>query len=904
MLEGEISVLYKKNDRDDVRNYRPITLLNSDYKIYTKLLAQRMKGVVHEFVSNTQKGFVPKEIIHDCTMLLNLVEAYINDEPEKREGIFLFFDMEKAFDRVSFEFLNKALDATGFGPNFRSMVKLMYDEDNAPKRRIYANGYLGEWFEIKSGVAQGCPLSPLLFLLVAEALKMTICENKEVEGIEIGGTSYLISQFADDTTLGLKNDKSIKPAEKSIAKWCRATGMKENATKREGIAMGKLRNKQMPGPTKWVKTGETAKSLGYPIGNNVSHEAFWNKKQEAIQKLANKWKAMKRSTIFGRNLLVQACYFGRLRYWLYNLHMNKKLKNKVQADTNQLLWTKDPDLEHPKRFRRFVAQETAIGPRSKGGLNMMDWDIHATCFTAQWIIKYVDPTDAQWKTLLDHMLLTNKKGKITYPEGRMILYTNLTGTMKGKLLHRLPKKAKYIRACLRDFWNLKLTPAEEPTKRHIASESLWWNHSFEIMIDWRHREFLRDTVQVTLLSDIMNKKTNRILKRDEWLDWIEEDYKDETGVELDNESLITYTDAIMSAIKQIPDEIKKAIRNPKARYKPSGPNSDGRIVGIMSRDETKLMYGKFQTSSPNNLRALWLDSTSTPREKSTIIKIDGRELFQVQQWRFSKHDKRIAGLKQDSFPVNTKWKLGNAVVRLWHLSIGLMTKEKQLAKMKKPAAQKGWEIRMPGIGLPWPLIWKLKPMYVSPRDIISWLKLKHRNLYVANKDEKCQNKDCLACEDETESMLHLAECNELRENYFIPIMKLLIECELEVPEDEDDFAPYLIFGRLTNFKVCDRESAAVLALAWRCLYAEIISCRADNMTFNINRPLKRCFAMLHSRVTAYGEKWKKWFSRTKHTSKTQLVPKKHQNYKLIHIDPNAKYELNKAIKTMHENINK
>ena len=61
--------------------------------------------------------------------------------------------------------------------------------------------------------------------------------------------------------------------------------------------------------------------------------------------------------------------------------------------------------------------------------------------------------------------------------------------------------------------------------------------------------------------------------------------------------------------------------------------------------------------------------------------------------------------------------------------------------------------------------------------------------------------------------------------------------------------------------------------------------------------------MIHSRVTAYGEKWKKWFNKTKHTSKTQLVAKKHQSYKLIHINPNADYELNKTIKEMHESIN-
>ena len=106
-LEGDSSMLYKKGDREDPRNYRPSTLLNTDYKIFTRVLSKRMLGVVHEFVSETQKGFVPDVLIADATMLLRLVEAYINEEPEERKGIFLFLDMEKAFDRVSYEFTKK-----------------------------------------------------------------------------------------------------------------------------------------------------------------------------------------------------------------------------------------------------------------------------------------------------------------------------------------------------------------------------------------------------------------------------------------------------------------------------------------------------------------------------------------------------------------------------------------------------------------------------------------------------------------------------------------------------------------------------------------------------------------------------------------------------------------------------
>ena len=105
-------------------------------------------------------------------MLMNLVEAYMNDEEHpERGGLMLFLDMEKAFDRVSYEFLMGAAEAVGFGPSFLTTLGMMYSTTRPPKRRIYANGFYSDWFEIKSGVAQGCPLSPLLFLLVAETLK-------------------------------------------------------------------------------------------------------------------------------------------------------------------------------------------------------------------------------------------------------------------------------------------------------------------------------------------------------------------------------------------------------------------------------------------------------------------------------------------------------------------------------------------------------------------------------------------------------------------------------------------------------------------------------------------------------------------------------------------------------------
>ena len=77
------------------------------------------------------------ERMMECSMVMRMVEAYVNEENMDRKGIMLFLDMEKAFDRVSYDFINKGIDAVGFGKHFRNMVGLMYDPTDPPKRRMY-----------------------------------------------------------------------------------------------------------------------------------------------------------------------------------------------------------------------------------------------------------------------------------------------------------------------------------------------------------------------------------------------------------------------------------------------------------------------------------------------------------------------------------------------------------------------------------------------------------------------------------------------------------------------------------------------------------------------------------------------------------------------------------------------
>ena len=327
-----------------------------------------MLDSVHEFVSECQKGFTPSTFIAEVTMLINLTKAYINEEDTGRHGLYIFLDMEKAFDRVSYGFIKKALKAVGFGPEFIRCVSMMYNQDAPPTRRIYANGYYSSAFSIISGVAQGCPLSPLLFLLVGEALRTALSLSKKVKGITIGSTTQFVAQFADDTVLLLGDKKELFPALKAVEKWCAATGMRENKDKREGIAMGTYRyvdlndiNLGRFGTVDWVNQRDPSSRLppwaihlGVPIGNNLDVNKWWTKKLEAIDGIGERWiPHLRRRGYFGRDLIVQSMYFGRMRYWLYSVEMPKNRVIDVQTQADILWWSRTPKITDKKKVHLF-----------------------------------------------------------------------------------------------------------------------------------------------------------------------------------------------------------------------------------------------------------------------------------------------------------------------------------------------------------------------------------------------------------------------------------------------------------------------------------------------------------------------------------------------------------------------
>ena len=188
---GLITLLPKKNKPANfLKNWRPITLLNCDYKIATKSLASRMRKVLPRIIDYDQTSFLKNRFIGENIRLLDSIINYTNTE--QIPGLLLFVDFEKAFDSVEWSFIEKTLKYYNFGPSLIAWIKFFYTDISSC---IQNNGWASEFFTLSRGVRQGCPLSPYLFILCAEILGSAVRNGKEVHGIMILGIECKISQY-------------------------------------------------------------------------------------------------------------------------------------------------------------------------------------------------------------------------------------------------------------------------------------------------------------------------------------------------------------------------------------------------------------------------------------------------------------------------------------------------------------------------------------------------------------------------------------------------------------------------------------------------------------------------------------------------------------------------------------
>lgn len=177
-------------------NYRPISLINADLKIFSKVLAIRLEIVVGKIINPDQTGFIKGRLAADnIRRLLHILGA--THKIPINCGL-LFLDAEKAFDRLEWPYLWRVLKEFNFGDRFINMIQTLYAN---PTARVCVGGGLSDLFVIERGTRQGDPLSPLIFNLSIEPLAHLIRTSSQFSPITIGTTSHSVSLYADDALI-------------------------------------------------------------------------------------------------------------------------------------------------------------------------------------------------------------------------------------------------------------------------------------------------------------------------------------------------------------------------------------------------------------------------------------------------------------------------------------------------------------------------------------------------------------------------------------------------------------------------------------------------------------------------------------------------------------------------------
>ena len=282
--EAIIKCLPKKGDLSKVSNWRPISLLNTDYKILSKAIANRLLKLLPNLISEEQTCSVKGRKISQNLLLNRDFITYANKNNLKASLISL--DQMKAFDRVEWTFLFETLKKMNFGHKFISHIKLLY---NSIYSRVKVNGFLSTLFLIERGLRQGCPLSAILYVLISEVLNMAINNDPLIEGVTIEGLEIKLSQYADDNSCFLIGDKSIYALFDLLNKFEKATGSKINISKTQALWLGdNIGRKDKILNLDWKITSITI--LGLQFGNEDVTNTIWQETISNIRRTLKLWK--------------------------------------------------------------------------------------------------------------------------------------------------------------------------------------------------------------------------------------------------------------------------------------------------------------------------------------------------------------------------------------------------------------------------------------------------------------------------------------------------------------------------------------------------------------------------------------------------------------------------------------
>uniref|UniRef100_A0A803TCQ4 Reverse transcriptase domain-containing protein n=1 Tax=Anolis carolinensis TaxID=28377 RepID=A0A803TCQ4_ANOCA len=386
-----VTVIPKEGqDPKNVKSYRPISLLNSDYKIFTNILAERMKIFLMEWIGEEQTGFLPQRQMRDNVReIINIIEHY--ECIKKEELALLTIDMEKAFDNLNWDFFKLLIKELDMGYKFTNAINQIYNKQEA---KVKTNSLESQYFKIQKGTRQGCPLSPLLFIFSIEILLNTIRNDPQLKGTNIRKYNYKIRAFADDLICIIEDPiKTINLWMSKFKDFEGITGLKINTDKTMILTknMTDSRQKELTEKT-GIQTRKKIKYLGIYLTakNSQLLENNYDNKWKEIKKDLEKWKQLKLS-LLGRVSAIKMTILPKMTFLFQNIPIirsTQRFKN-WNKDLSKFIWMG----KKPRIKRTYLTDE-----KKRGGLGLPNLQLYHDACGLSWI--------RDWATLQKTKIIT------------------------------------------------------------------------------------------------------------------------------------------------------------------------------------------------------------------------------------------------------------------------------------------------------------------------------------------------------------------------------------------------------------------------------------------------------------------------------------------------------------------
>ena len=490
--KGIITLIPKKDkDNSVLKNWRPLTILNIDYKILAKLLAARLKYLLPSIIHTDQTGFVPNRYIGcNINRLLNTID-YCNDNSV--EAMLIAIDFEKAFDSMEWSFVYKAMKYFGFPDLYINWVKILY---NSTESCIINDGHISDFFSPTRGVKQGCPMSPYLFIIGAEIMARYLRRKDTIRPINISDTNTILSQYADDTTvITFRSKEAVLDIFECLDKFAIMSGLKVNKGKTQVMLIGHNLNE-----SRNIEQICSITDTVYILGINIScskEEMIRVNYLPIIGKIKhtlNIW-SQRNLSLFGKIEVLKTQAISRLVYVMSLLPSPPKdCLEEIDRMLLNFCWS-----NKPAKIRKTVLKTC----KDMGGAGMVDLRIKDLSLKLNWLKRLVS-FDGCWK---DYISVCTKNLDMEY-----FLNCNVKhNDMPFKFNNNSIWNDVFNYWCKYNYW----VPEGTNNYKRIENCNIWYNSNIKIskkIVMWK--EWYNNNIKV--IGDLFNYSKARFYSWNEF----------------------------------------------------------------------------------------------------------------------------------------------------------------------------------------------------------------------------------------------------------------------------------------------------------------------------------------------------------------------------------------------------